>query len=422
MRKMISRTLKLGIGTILAQIISLISIPIISRIYNPAEYGHLTLILSVTAILIPVATFRIETLIVVSDTDEEASKLLTISAKLVLIVSTTLFVMTFINYFIFKNLSFIQSLIMSSLFAMILLAQSIGVLMFQVSLRARRDGDIARSSLVQNLAISLAQIGLGFWNPSSIALITSYLFGRVIGIFPVWKETKKILCNHGGRHSLRTMQTLKKQLSHSGSLVVSSIIDSAILGLPIIVISIYFGLKYSGYVGITQTILTVPITLIGGSIGSVILSEFSSNIRNNQENSDKENILMVKNFTKYLIYFSSIFIIITLLFGSSILRLLLNENWTEASRLVTYLAVPFGISLFWQPLTSIYFAKQQWRKYLKFSIYRLLLSLCAVLLALILDFDWVHVTFSYFIGNSIIQLFSIRDVFKNLKETTKFKF
>ena len=338
---MISRTLKLGIGTILAQIISLISIPIISRIYNPAEYGHLTLILSVTAILIPVATFRIETLIVVSDTDEEASKLLTISAKLVLIVSTTLFVMTFINYFIFKNLSFIQSLIMSSLFAMILLAQSIGVLMFQVSLRARRDGDIARSSLVQNLAISLAQIGSGFWNPSSIALITSYLSGRVIGIFPVWKETKKILCNHGGRQSLRTMQTLKKQLSHSGSLVVSSIIDSAILGLPIIVISIYFGLKYSGYVGITQTILTVPITLIGGSIGSVIFSEFSSNIRNNQENSDKENILMVKNFTKYLIYFSSIFIIITLLFGSSILRLLLNENWTEASRLVTYLAVPF---------------------------------------------------------------------------------
>ena len=103
MRNIIYRALKLGAGTILAQIISLVSIPIISRIYDPAEYGHLTLILSVTAILIPVATFRIETLIVVSDTDEEAAKLLSISAKLTLIVSVTLFAVIFINYFIFEN-------------------------------------------------------------------------------------------------------------------------------------------------------------------------------------------------------------------------------------------------------------------------------------------------------------------------------
>lgn len=412
MRKIIYRTLKLGAGTIVAQIISLVSIPIISRIYNPSEYGHLTLILSVTAILIPIATFRIETLIVVSETDEEAAELLIISTKIALWVSASLFVVTFVDYFIFKNSTFAQAFILSLLFSMVLLAQSLGVLMVQVALRAHRDADIAKSSVMQNLAISLAQIGTGIWNPSANVLISSYLGGRIVGVWPLWKETRKILGKSSG-DSRRTIDKYKKQFTESSPLVLASVIDSAILGLPIIVISTQFGLKYSGYIGITQTILTVPITLIGGAFGSVILSEISSNSRNNQESSNK-NDTMIKTFTKYLIYLAIIFISVTLLLGSTIFNLLFNENWSEAARLVKYLAVPYGISLLWQPLMSVYFARRQWRKYLNVSIFRLVFASGAASLALILKFDWVHVTFAFFIGNATIQIYSITDIYKKL--------
>jgi len=417
MRNIIYRALKLGAGTILAQIISLVTIPIISRIYDPAEYGHLTLILSVTAILIPVATFRIETLIVVSDTDEEAAKLLSISAKLTLIVSVTLFAVIFINYFIFENSSFRQALITGFLFALVLMAQSIGVLMVQVALRAHKDSDIARSSVMQNLSISLAQVVTGIWSPSGCALVSSYIAGRMVGISPLWRETRKILSKRGG-DSRRTLEKYMTQLKASGPLVFASVIDSAILGLPIILISTQFGLQYSGYIGITQTILTVPITLVGGAFGSVILSELSSNIRNNQE-SISRNATIIKTFSKYLFYFSTIFAIVTLLFGSAIFKLIFNDNWLEASRLVGYLAFPFGVSLLWQPLMSVYFANQQWNKYLKVSISRLVFSTAAAVLAIILEFDWIHVTFAFFIGNSIVQIYSIKDVFKGLKNPAK---
>jgi O-antigen/teichoic acid export membrane protein len=411
------RALKLGTGTIFAQIISLVSIPIISRIYNPAEYGHLTLMLSVTAILIPVATFRIETLIVVSDTDEEAAKLLSISANLALIVSATLFAITFIKYFIFENSSFMHALITSLLFAMVLIAQSIGVLMVQVALRAHKDSDIARSSVIQNLSISFAQVVTGIWSPSGSALISSYVAGRIVGISPLWRETRKISSKRGG-DSRRTLEKYMTQLKASRPLVFASVIDSAILGLPIILITTQFGLQYSGYIGITQTILTVPITLVGGAFGSVILSELSSNIRDNQDSTHR-NATIIRTFSKYLFYFSTIFTIVTLLFGSAIFKLIFNDNWLEASRLVGYLAVPFGVSLLWQPLMSVYFASQQWNKYLKISISRLVLSTAAAALAIILEFDWIHVTFAFFIGNSIVQIHSVKDVFKVLRNPAK---
>ena len=417
MRNIMYRALKLGTGTVLAQIISLVSIPIISRIYNPAEYGHLTLILSVTAILIPVATFRIETLIVVSDTDEEAAKLLSISANLALIVSATLFAITFTKYFIFENSSFMHALITSFLFAMVLMAQSIGVLMVQVALRAHKDSDIARSSVIQNLSISFAQVVTGIWSPSGSALISSYVAGRIVGISPLWRETRKILSKRGG-DSRRTLEKYMAQLKASSPLVFASVIDSAILGLPIILISTQFGLQYSGYIGITQTILTVPITLVGGAFGSVILSELSSNIRDNQDSTHR-NATMIRTFSKYLFYFSTIFTIVTLLFGSAIFKLIFNDNWLEASRLVGYLAVPFGVSLLWQPLMSVYFASQQWNKYLKISISRLVLSTSAAALAMILEFGWIHVTFAFFVGNSIVQIYSIKDVFKVLRNSAK---
>ena len=417
MRNIMYRALKLGTGTILAQIISLVSIPIISRIYNPAEYGHLTLILSVTAILIPVATFRIETLIVVSDTDEEAAKLLSISANLALAVSATLFAITFTKYFIFENSSFMHALSTSFLFAMVLMAQSIGVLMVQVALRAHKDSDIARSSVIQNLSISFAQVVTGIWSPSGSALISSYVAGRIVGISPLWRETRKILSKRGG-DSRRTLEKYMAQLKASSPLVFASVIDSAILGLPIILITTQFGLQYSGYIGITQTILTVPITLVGGAFGSVILSELSSNIRDNQD-STRRNATIIRTFSKYLFYFSITFAIVTLLFGSAIFKLIFNDNWLEASRLVGYLAVPFGVSLLWQPLMSVYFASQQWNKYLKISISRLVLSTSAAALAIILEFDWIHVTFAFFIGNSIVQIYSINDVFKVLRNSVK---
>jgi O-antigen/teichoic acid export membrane protein len=164
--------------------------------------------------------------------------------------------------------------------------------------------------------------------------------------------------------------------------------------------------------------LTVPITLVGGAFGSVILSELSSNIRDNQDSTHR-NATIIRTFSKYLFYFSTIFTIVTLLFGSAIFKLIFNDNWLEASRLVGYLAVPFGVSLLWQPLMSVYFASQQWNKYLKISISRLVLSTAAAALAIILEFDWIHVTFAFFIGNSIVQIHSVKDVFKVLRNPAK---
>jgi O-antigen/teichoic acid export membrane protein len=310
-----------------------------------------------------------------------------------------------------------HALITSLLFAMVLIAQSIGVLMVQVALRAHKDSDIARSSVIQNLSISFAQVVTGIWSPSGSALISSYVAGRIVGISPLWRETRKILSKRGG-DSRRTLEKYMTQLKASRPLVFASVIDSAILGLPIILISTQFGLQYSGFIGITQTILTVPITLVGGAFGSVILSELSSNIRDNQDSMHR-NATIIRTFSKYLFYFSTIFTIVTLLFGSAIFKLIFNDNWLEASRLVGYLAVPFGVSLLWQPLMSVYFASQQWNKYLKISISRLVLSTSAAALAIILEFDWIHVTFAFFIGNSIVQIYSVKDVLKVLKNLAK---
>ena len=62
-----------------------------------------------------------------------------------------------------------------------------------------------------------------------------------------------------------------------GILVFSgTLLNAAAIGLPTLVTGFLFGVRYSGIVSVTQSILTVPITFVGGAVGSVLISEISS--------------------------------------------------------------------------------------------------------------------------------------------------
>ena len=85
MKNIRNRALKLGAGTVIAQLISILSVPVITRMYGPQEYGHLTLFLSTASILIPLATLRIESRLVITENSERAGTMLREAIKIVFI-------------------------------------------------------------------------------------------------------------------------------------------------------------------------------------------------------------------------------------------------------------------------------------------------------------------------------------------------
>ena len=79
--------LRLVSGTSLAQVISLLAAPILTRIYAPEAFGIAALFASITGILSVLACMRYELAIVLPDNDREAANLLAVCLVITFLIA-----------------------------------------------------------------------------------------------------------------------------------------------------------------------------------------------------------------------------------------------------------------------------------------------------------------------------------------------
>ena len=410
MKNIRNRALKLGTGTVIAQLISILSVPVITRMYGPQEYGHLTLFLSTASILIPLATLRIESRLVVTENSEIAGTMLREAFKIAFVFCVFVNVLTFIYFLIASNYDLLECLISSILFTLVLFAQALGIVFVQVALRVKLDANISQSSVIQNFSTAATQMLFGFWNPVGNLLISGFIAGRFLGYISLLAEVKKLYI-FGKKQKQNLIELYQKQLAHNKSLISASFIDTSILGLPTILIGAKFGVEYAGYIGLTQTLLMVPITLIAGAFGSVIISELA-NRSTTSDSLVQQNRALLSYIGKKLIIAALIFALFTGLAGPRIFLIALGPSWETASTLISVLALPFAVTLVWQPLMNVYLAQRLYDKYLRISITRIVVALMIGGLFMALNFSWIAVIGGFFYSNMFIQVKSLFDLYK----------
>ena len=410
-----NRILRIGTGTLIAQLLTFILLPFVTRIYTPEEYGKLSLFLALALVLIPIGTFKFDVILVVLDSEKEAKDLLAIGILTSSLISALTFPAIYTYLRFYENAPNSNALLQSLLFSLFLLIQCLSVLFTQSLLRLKKDSRIAFSSILQNGSIGILQIGLGKLKPIGEVLISSFILGKIFGTSPLIKYVKKLVLNQ--QLNLRDLLETFTKHKTNGILVLSgTLLNATAIGLPTLITGIFFGVHYSGIVAVTQSILAVPITFIGGAVGSVLISEVSSIKRDFPGNNLKVKAV-IQSFQKVLLFSSSIFILISITLGPYVFDLFLGDNWEEASRLVLWIAIPFGINFLWQPFSNLLYTEGNWKRYLYFSTFQLCLTLVMGMFALSMRLDWLYVAVSFVVGNSIAQVYGLFWIFRELKKT-----
>lgn len=88
--RFVTATLKVGSGQLISQIISVITVPVLSRIYADTAYGDTALITSMAAVVINLATFGLNSAIMKPEQKEDAKKVFTTAFLLNALVATML--------------------------------------------------------------------------------------------------------------------------------------------------------------------------------------------------------------------------------------------------------------------------------------------------------------------------------------------
>lgn len=325
----------LATSSAFAQGISIVAVPVLTRLYTPADYGIVALFNSVMAILMVVATLRYEWAIPNPKKDEDAINLFVVCFIVMVgatILTASIIMLFFDKFENFHNFSTIKP------YLWLIPLYILGVATYQIlnawAIRKKSFKPIAKTRISQSMSSSIISIGLGFFKNGPLGLLLGGLVGQTAGIGTLasllWKEDRQILkCIQ----KTKTITYLKRYLNFALLSTGTSIVNTASLQITTILLITYFETAVVGWYYLAQRVIGIPTGLIGQATGQTFWAEAARLIR-----SDPRELRRVfHKFSKKLAMLSLLIaaagIVSPFVFGF----IFGSENWSMAGRYALYL-------------------------------------------------------------------------------------
>lgn len=322
--------------------------PILSRLYSPADFGSLSLFLAISGIIATVITLRYEAAVVLPKRDQDASTLMLISLMSVAIISVALFLIGIIleepirQWLGDLNTGGTLPLALAMAIFSALLAIGLAWLnrhkRFQAmaNIRVLQSGGVAVLSLVFGLFPLMTIGGL----IASQLLICLFISLTVIflsrSIAELWERD-------------RFMAIAMQYNSSPKFLLPTALLDVATLQLPILLITASFGPESAGQFGMAMRVLAVPAAVLGAAVGQVFLQKVAFIIHH--------DISMVK-VIYYKVSFSLFIVgimpaVLLAFWGENLFVYLLGQAWGQSGQIAEVLILSSFIYFVFSPTSAV---------------------------------------------------------------------
>lgn len=365
--------LKVGSGQLIAQLFSIVSIPILSRIYNDTAYGDTALITSTAAILISCATFGLNSAVMKPKDDEEAKTVFTTAfwANLIICTGFTSFCIILIRW---VRLFDVSESYCSALFLMwgySVLTSTSSLLTVYVNRKGKYNrlffNPIIGAAANFIVAIPLGLLGFGYIG----FMLTNIIQSLVVCIHMMWHDSpfKK---NYRISEFKRVFIEYKDYVLFQYP---SNFIGNVGIEYPTQYLGRTFTTQELGGYSMCIRLMKYPIRLIAAPISTVYFRTATEYHRKGQN---------LAGFTYKMIFnillISAIPVAAFIFISEPLFAFVLGESWREAGRLASVLIIQY-VFLFCSQTTSfclVSIGKQ--RTGLMVSVIRLIVAVifCAV--------------------------------------------
>jgi O-antigen/teichoic acid export membrane protein len=237
---------------------------------------------------------------------------------------------------------------------------------------------VARTKLSQGLAMMLTQVGLGFLKLGPVGLLLGDVVGRSAGCgtlasLTLRRDRATIKQTSLKEMRLASIRYRKFPLLASGS----SLLNSAGLQLPAILLAAFYGTQVAGWFALGQRVLGIPIALIGWSVAQVYMGEVSRLARDNPTAlrqlfmKTAQKLLLVGVGPTVLLMFS----------GPQLFMLVFGEAWREAGVYLQLLGLMFLIQFVAFPLSQTLVLLERQDLQVAWDTGRLVLTVSALAIA-----------------------------------------
>lgn len=315
-------------GTTLAQGITLLISPILSRLFTPHDFGVFGTFLSIVSAIALIASLRYEIAIVLPKKEDVAINLLALAALLTLIISTLSFIGVLLFKYFYPGYEFLDQDLKFLLYFIPVLILFIGFyqILNNYANRLKKYRSIVNYRVSNSLVSSSVNIAMGGMKFGSIGLLVGAILGNGISVVIFFKEMYKDIKEQAGFISKGKMKEIA--ISYKEFPLVNSfqsISDMLQINGIIYFIIYFFNSFIVGSFSYALRILQAPMNLLGSAMAQIFYQQ-ASELKNNGENlKDIVKKTMIKSALTGLPIFLAI-----IFFGPQLFAFVFGETWREA--------------------------------------------------------------------------------------------
>ncbi|SFM05081.1 lipopolysaccharide biosynthesis protein [Pelosinus propionicus] len=401
-RNFLKNVLTLMSGTIFSQIIMVLSMPVLTRIYSPEDFGIYAVFISATSIISVMATGRYELAIILPKEKCDSANLLFLciylSGMTVFFLLGIFFICgeSMLRYF---NQSAMLPYFWISPFYVFLLA--IYQAFYYWFNREKRYDVMSKSRIIVsliNIFISII-IGMYWYSPWGL-IIAPFIAQAVVGIYMTYLfiyENNMQFVNYKA-----VVYQAKRYVDFPRYLMVGHAIGNISQQLPVLLLNIFYGTSVVGYFSLGQRCINMPLNLITQSVGDVFRQRAA------MEYTDKGECKNLFNKTMKKLAVIAIFpFIILLVAAPSLFQFIFGQEWRIAGVYTQILVPMYYLRCIASPLSSMALIAEKQKIDLFFQVFIISVLVFSMSLGKTL-FTIAEVTIVFFcLGYCLIYLLSL---------------
>ena len=268
---------QMSTGTIIAQAINVLIQPILTRIVSPDALGVYTYVISLATMIIPIASLKLDMLIVSEEDDNSAQQLTDVCIVICLLISFLYTLVISVGYIIPSNNVFNRYGPIIFFVPLIVLTNGIRFMFISYNNRYREYKLIASIGVVREGGKGIIQILAGMFRFGAFGQVLGYAVAPVLGLDIQTRGYRKRLKD---RHFL-TLEQFKNVLTKKGRdqilyLVPAQFVNSFSHALVIMSISALYSASSLGYYSAGTRLLEIPLVFITANVSKVCYRQISS--------------------------------------------------------------------------------------------------------------------------------------------------
>ena len=383
-------------GIIVAQVIPLIAYPLLSRIYNPEDFGILSVLTSITAILAIIASFNYENAILITKNNRLAAELIVVIQYVALLfLGICSLIVIFFSHHIAQLLNAPQ--VENWLWVCPICAYCI--VLFNCynewCVKRAQFKSLSLNKIINGGALPLGKIFFSF--TKSTGLIIGELFGHIVtGVSCVIRAFRSDKAFFSNPSVLHMRYLLKRYIDCPKYVLPSRLLNKFGLEIPIFLIMSYYSAETLGYYSMASTLLVLPTKVIGKAITDTFRQKANVMVERDGNCVWFYRKVFLTLFIVSLVCFSILYVV-----APSLFCIVLGSRWEVSGYYSRILCFASAVCLVTDFGSALYYIKERMDILLVWQILYFSLTAVSMLIGVFVFGDIISTLYCLVVGRII---------------------